>query len=207
MLKKLLLLQISFFIINSVNCQVIVVPIGVIGAAIMPEHGFLPGKKFKFYPTIAKYDLNGRKFRVELFDDRANLKLEKLQCSDIEFTNTSEFSNSNCIYKVSKYIDTLFTQSHGFVDSTATDTLKVWFEGIDARLFGFGYIRVHGLCQMKVSYHNFTETYCTDITDADKNSPISPSAFVTRQTATRIMASAAIREIIEQIIVDLRSFE
>ena len=205
MFNRLLLLISALYIINSAHCQVIIVPIGLIGASAMPEHGFLPGKKFKFYSTINKYDFNDRQFRVELYDDRANLKLKRIECSELEFTNTSEFSNANCINKVSQYIDTLFRQSNARVDSTATDTLIIKFEGIDARLIGFGYIRVHGLCQMKIAYHNFNKTYCIDITDADKNSPIGPNAFVTRLTATRIMASASIREVLEQIIVDLKS--
>jgi len=207
MLIRLLLLISTLCIVNSAHCQVIIVPIGLIGASAMPEHGFLPGKKFKFYSTIGKYDFNGRQFRVELYDDRAILKLKKTECSDIEFTNTSEFSQPDCMNKVSQYIDTLFRQSNARVDSTATDTLKIKFEGIDARLIGFGYARVHGLCQMKVTYHNFNKTYCIDITDADKNSPIGPNAFVTRLTATRIMASASIREVLEQIIVDLKSLK
>jgi hypothetical protein len=207
MLIRLLLLISALYVINSAQCQVIIIPIGLIGASAMPEHGFLPGKKFKFYSTIDKYDFNGKQFRVELYDDRANLKLKKIGCSELEFTNTSEFSNPNCINKVSQYIDTLFRQSNARLDSTATDTLIVKFEGVDARLIGFGYSRVHGLCQMNVTYHNFNKTYCIDITDADKNSPISPNAVVTRQTATRIMASTSIREVIEQIMVDLKSLK
>jgi len=60
---------------------------------------------------------------------------------------------------------------------------------------------------MKIKYHNVLKTYCIDITDADKNSPISPNAFVTRKTATRIMASVSIREVIEQFFVDMRSIK
>ena len=207
MFTRLLILLSAIYLINSAHCQVIIVPIGLIGASIMPEHGFLPGKKFTFYPAITKYDFNGSKFRIELIDVRDILKLKKIQCSELEFTNTSEFVSPDCIYKVGQYIDTLFNQSGAILDTTAKDTVKVRFEGIDARLIGFGSIRVHGLCQMSMNYHNFTKTYCIDITDADKNSPISPNAFVTRLTATRIMSSISMREIIEQIIADLQSIK
>lgn len=125
----------------------------------------------------------------------------------MEFTNTSEFKNPESIYKVGQYLDTLFKQSNAILDLNSTDTLQVELEGIDVRLIGFGYIRVHGLCQMKVKYHNFSKTYCVDITDADKNSPVSSNAFVTRKTATRILASAAIREVIEQFFVDLQTLQ
>jgi len=207
MFNRLLILLSAICIINSAHCQIIIVPIGLIGASVMPEHGFLPGKKFKFYSTINKYDFNASKFRIELIDVRDILKLKKIQCSELEFTNTSEFVSPDCIYKVGQYIDTLFNQSGAILDTTAKDTVKVRFEGIDARLIGFGSIRVHGLCQMSMNYHNFTKTYCIDITDEDKNSPISPNAFVTRLTATRIMSSISMREIIEQIIADLQTIK
>lgn len=170
----------------------------------MPEHGFLPGKKIHFYPTIDKYDFHGLKLRIELFDDRDSLKLDKIQCSEINFTNTSEFTDPNCIFFVGRYLDSLFKQSGATLDSNSIDTLQVRFEGIDARLIGFGYIRAHGLCQMKIKYHNAIKTYCIDITDADKHSPIDSNAFVTRLTATRIMASASIREVIEQFFIDIK---
>jgi len=208
MSKKFLFIVLTFFLINSSMGQVIIFPIGyIIGAATMPEHGFLPGKKFKFYPTIDKYDFKGLQLRVEVYDDREKLKLTRTQCSEIEFTSTSEFANPDCIYKVSQYIDTLLKQSGAIIDTAAKDTLQVRLEGIDARIIGFGFIRAHGICQMKIKFHDITKTYCIDITDADKHSPISPSAFVTRKTATRIIASASIREVIEQFFIDLKLYK
>ena len=99
----------------------------------------------------------------------------------------------------------MFRQSSIIPDSSASDTVKIRLEGLDVRLIGFGTVRVHGLCQMRMSYRGFTRVYCIDITDADKNSPIGPNAFVTRLTATRIMSSASMREVIEQIIAGLHS--
>lgn len=209
--KNFLTKHMCFFILflftSTSTFGQIYLPIPIPVGAIMPEHGFLPGKKFKFYSTIEKYDFEGLTLRAELFDDRNSLKIIKTNCSDIEFTNISEFNTPNCIYKVKEYLEILFKQSGVILDLSATDTLQVRFEGIDVRLIGFGYIRVHGLCQMKMKYNNFTKTYCIDITDADKNSPISPNAFVTRKTATRIMASTSIREVIEQFFVDLKTLQ
>jgi hypothetical protein len=181
------------------------IPIGLISATVIPEHGFLPGKKFKFYPTIDKYDFGGLKVRVELFDDRPIVKLSQTECSEIPFTNTSEFESPSTIYKVGEYLDILFRQAGGVIDSNSTDTVQVRLEGIDSRLIGYDYVRVHGLCQIKIKYHGTTKTYCIDITDADKHSPISSNAFVTRLTATRILTSASIREVIEQFFADLKT--
>jgi len=206
--RNLILILLTLTFANVIKGQILIfAAAAILGATVMPEHGFLPGKKFKYYSTVDKYDFTGRKIRVELFDDRSTLKLKRTQCSEIDFTNTSEFVDPKCIFKVGKYIDTLFKSTGAILDSAATDTLQIRFEGIDSRLIGFGHIRVHGICQMKIKYRNVTKTYCIDITDADKHSPISPNAFVTRLTATRIMASASIREVIEQFFVDLKLYK
>jgi len=208
MKRKLIFLVPALVFLNSIYGQVIIFPLPalIIGSTGMPEHGFLPGKPFSYYPAIDKYDFNGLKLRVEVFDDRDSLKLKKIQCSELEFTNTSEFVNPKTIFIVSKYIDTLFRQSGAVRDSTSNDTLQVRFEAIDARLIGLGSIRAHGLCQIKIKYRNLIKTYCIDITDADKHSPIGKNAFVTRKTATRIIASASIREVIEQFFADLKTY-
>jgi hypothetical protein len=172
-------------------------------AAIMPEHGFLPGKKFKFYPAIGKYDLHRRRLRVELHDERDSLKLKQVDCSPIGMTNTSEFEGPYGTHVVENYIDTLFTPAGITLDTTATDVLKVNLEALDARLVGYGSIRAHGLCKLSVEWKGTAHHYCVDITDKDPHSPISSHAFVTRLTATRVIASAAIREILEKVITDL----
>jgi len=180
-MKKIsLLIFLLVGVLLVVNGQIFV-PVAPVGFRFMPEHGFLPGKKFRIYPTINQYDFTDLTLRVELYDDRDNLKLSRTNCSDIPFTNTSEFRSHDCIYKVSQYLDSLFKQSGATLNLSAPDTLQVRLEGIDARLIGFGYIRVHGLCQMSIKFHSLNKTYCADITDADKHSPISPNALTTRK--------------------------
>jgi len=170
----------------------------------MPEHGFLPGKKFPIYPTINKYNLQNKRLRIELYDDRDSLGLEKLSCSDVSFTRTSEFEGGGGVEKVSEYLDSLFRQNGAIPDLQSTDVLQVRLEGLDCRLIGFGKIKVHGLCQMKFTYHGKAAEYCIDITDGDDHAPLSSNAFVTRKTATRYMVSTAIREVIEQFLAGLK---
>jgi hypothetical protein len=172
---------------------------------ITPEHGFLPGKKFTFYPTINKYDFTGEKFRLELYDQRDSLHLEHLACSGMEINNKSEFAGEEGTRVVVAYFQRLFPQAGIILDSAATDTLKVYLEALDSRLIGFGSITVHGLCQMRVEGPAIAKTYCSDITDKDPHSPIGKNAFVTRKTATRVIQSASIREAIEQLFIDLQA--
>ena len=42
----------------------------IVGKEIMPEHGFLPGKKFPTYPTVNQFNFENLKLKVILYDDR-----------------------------------------------------------------------------------------------------------------------------------------
>jgi hypothetical protein len=201
-MRKLLFILLTI-IACSANAQTYYV-VGPFGQGFMPEHGFLPGKKFKFYPTIDKYDFSGQKIRVELYDQRERLNLVTIPCGQVEIDNKSEFAGANGMQKVGEYFQYLFSQSGIVPDSSAGDTLKVFLEALDARLIGFGSITAHGLCQMQMQFKNISKTYCADITDKDPHSPIGKNAFVTRKTATRVIASAGIREVIEQFFADLK---
>jgi hypothetical protein len=176
-----------------------------IGKKIVPEHGFLPGKKFQFYPTIDKYDFGGLKMRVELYDQRDSLKIIKIDCSETEINNKSEFVGEPGAIKAKEYFQTLCPASGIILDSIASDTLKVYLQALDSRLLGFGNITAHGLCQMKMSYKNISRSYCIDITDKSPHSPIGKNAFVTRKTGTRVILSASIREAIELFFADLKA--
>jgi hypothetical protein len=170
----------------------------------IPEHGFLPGKKFRFYPTINKYDLGGIRLRVEMRDLRDSLKIERLDCSLVEINNKSEFAGDYGAQIVYQYFQYLLPAAGVTLDSTSTEVLTVSLEALDNRLLGFGNITAHGLCQICVQWKDFSKCYCVDITDKDSHSPISPNAFVTRKTGTRVIQSAAIREAIERLITDLQ---
>jgi hypothetical protein len=191
----------------SAFSQIIFMPIPMDKVPSDYEHGFLPGKKFPFYSTIDKYNFNDINIRVELNDDRFGLNLNHIKCSDVDISNTSEYKDPKTIYKVKDYIDSIFSQSKIKIDSSSTNILQINLEALDARLIGFGYIRVHGLCQIKFRYMDFEQTYCVDIMDGDAHAPVGKNDFVTRRTATRKMLSASVREAIEKFLIDLKSTE
>jgi hypothetical protein len=199
------LLSLVFFCSQAQYVSYSLVPL--IAGAVFPEHGFLGGKKFTFYPTLNQFDFKGQKVRIEVYDLRDSLHLIKLNCSQVELTNQSEFAGPAGAQKVVEYFDTLFRQSGFMPDSTAADTMKVKIDALDNRLIGFGSITAHGLCRMSITWGNFFKTYCVDITDKDPHSPIGKNAFVTRKTASRVIQSASIRETIEQLLTDLKAIK
>jgi hypothetical protein len=208
----ILILTISF---TSYSQNQIIYPQGgaigamsyVMAKEIMPEHGFLPGKKFPTYPTVEPFDFNNLKLKVTLYNDRDEKKLSKINCSEIGITNETELKGEQGTVKVWDYLNTLFLQSKIVIETTSSDELEVRLTALDCRLIGFGQIAVHGLCQIEFKYKGITKTYCTDIEDGDKNAPLTKSSFVSRKTATRYMASASIRETIEKFLTDLKDWK
>lgn len=179
----------------------------VLAKEIMPEHGFLPGKKFPTYPTVKPFDFKDLKLKVILYNDRDERKLTKIDCSTVEINNDSEFKAEQGTVKVWEYLNTLFLQSKIVIDATSTEELEVRLTVLDSRIIGFGQAAAHGLCQMEFKYKGITKTYCTDIEDGDVNAPLSKNSFVSRKTATRYMASASIRETIEKFLTDLKDWK
>ena len=174
---------------------------------IMPEHGFLPGKMFPTYPTVKSFDFKNLKLKVALYNDRDIKNLPKINCSEVEINNKSEFKAEQGTVKVWDYLNTLFLQSKIIIDATSSDDLEVRLTALDCRLIGHGQVAVHGLCQMEFKYKGITKIYCTDIQDGDTNAPLSKKSFVSRKTATRYMASASIRETIEKFLTDLEDWK
>lgn len=206
-MKQLILIIISTFIFSLGYSQVkIMTPIeSVRNKKIDYEYGYLPGKRFPYYKTIEKYDFNGQKIRVELYDYREIKGLQHIDCSTERIENLSEFAKENSILRVAQYIDKLFQESNIQIDTTVQNSIEIYLEALDSRLIGFGYIKIHGLCQIRVKYLDNEKIYCSDIMDGDKNSPLGKYAFVTRKTGLRKMGSASIREVIEQFLVDLKN--
>lgn len=213
---KFILLALTLIIVSTIYSQnqIIYPQGGVIGTLsyqiakdIMPEHGFLPGKKFPTYPTVKPFNFNGLPLKVLLYNDRDEKQAATLRCSRTEITNETELKGEQGTVKVWDYLNTLFFQSKIVIDTTATEELEVRLTALDCRLIGFGQIAVHGLCQMEFKYKGITKSYCTDIEDGDMNAPLTKSSFVSRKTATRYMASAAIRATIEKFLEDLKEWK
>lgn len=81
--KILLFLSFSRPIVNhflklSIIKVVLLEVLYAASGSLMPEHGFLPGKKFPIYETIEKYNFNNKKIKVLLSDSRTPSDLKKL---------------------------------------------------------------------------------------------------------------------------------
>ncbi len=193
--------------LNSLTAQIVFIPGPPLETSSSRETGFLPGKKFPIYNTINSYNFNGLTLRVEVMDKRGRLNLKKVECSYMPIGNYSDLAEPEFMLKFMDYVSTVFKQANIRIDSTSENVLQLKLEAIDCRLIGFGEITAHGLCQMSVVYQGDEKTYCVDMTDKDKHAPIPSNSVITRKTGIRVMGSAAIREVLEQFLTDLKTKE
>jgi len=159
--------------------------------------------EFPFYTTMNNYDFKGKKMAVRYLDDRISYKLNKVDCSEIEFKNKTEFADPFVITLIELYTDSLFNDSGITIDSSANDTLEMRLEAIDVWVNGWE-TKAHGLCQMSMKYKGRSRTYCTDLVNGAPHAPIKSVGTISMLNVIRRMGSAAIREIIEQFLVDLK---
>ncbi len=178
-----------------------------LGDATMPQYGFLPGKKFPTYDTRYPFDFQKRTISVTLQDMRDSLQMKRVNCSELDLKNKSEFRGEQGTLKVWQYLNHLLSTSNIVIDNAATDTLKVKLRVLDSRLFGFGQVEVHGICEMEFEFHGVSKIYCVDLEDGDPTAPLGWDSVVTRKTASRLITSASIRDLIEQFLNDFENWK
>ncbi|HVW59251.1 MAG TPA: hypothetical protein VHC48_04420 [Puia sp.] len=66
----------------------------------VPEHGFLPGKEFKYYLPVDHYDFGGRRMWVVVYDDRDKLHITRLDCAqvDINLCRINRWTSDESLY-------------------------------------------------------------------------------------------------------------
>jgi hypothetical protein len=205
-MKKIVLIIIFSLILCSCASNVLTYSIlGGIAASSSLKYGFLPGVKCPIYDFSKKqYDICQYYFKFNLIDKRQNKR--NLSCSQIIPETDSEFEGEAGYNFFKTYFDTLIKKANGIIDSSNginDKKIDLNIEIISPKLIGFGFIKVHGLCQINVTTEFFTKTYCCDIKDGDDSSPLEWYSFDTRKSALRKMTSASIRNCIEDLISDL----
>ena len=203
-MKKLLFIFSTLLFLYG--CTSNILTYGIIGTALTSstslKYGFLPGVECPIYDfSIKQYDICQYKFKLNLIDKR-NERL-MLNCSKISPETDSEFEGQSGINFFKNYFNILIKKANGIIDSSADKNIDIEIEIISPKLIGFGYIKVHGICQINVKTEYFTKTYCCDIRDGDEGAPLEWYSIDTRKSALRKMTSASIRNCIENLISDL----
>lgn len=133
-------------------------------------YGFLPGTDYKYFKPLQKIDLKGKEFNVEIEDARGSIK--KLECFEYEIDRDTELEGELGLNYFSNYLKTMIEYCNGKVNPQSTNKISVKLQGISFMLYGFVFVRVHGLAQFEVSSAGTTKIYCANMSDADNDSPL-----------------------------------
>jgi hypothetical protein len=204
-MKKIIIITLFCISNLTVNSQVLVALASGSSAYIPKEKVF---EKFPLYPTIKKYNFNQKELKIIFKDIRDSLNIQKVECSEIEIKNKSEFKSEIGGKVVKSYLDSLFVKSNIKINNENNEnTVKIELKVLDGRVTGFMLPQVHSICQMTFKYKQLEKNYCIDLKDGDKNAPVGRTTMISSSKAITLMTCASIREIIELFLIDLNNYK
>jgi hypothetical protein len=163
--------------------------------------GFLPGTDYKYFMPLQKIDLQGRTYKIEIIDARANIN--KVDCFG-EIDRDTELEGDPGLNYFRNYLTTMIENCNGRVSPESNNEIIVKLEGLSFMTYGIIFIGVHGLVQFEVISPGLTKRYCADMADDDNDSPLNQCAVITRKTSSRLIVSGSIRRALESLMIDLQ---
>jgi hypothetical protein len=154
-------------------------------------YGYLPGSNYQYYKPNQAINLKSKKYCLIVSDLRQGIN--KIKCSDIDLDRGSELEGNTGFDYFKNYCRALLEFNNAIVDSSSNDTIKIQLKALSAAMFGFGYIKVHGLIEFESIHNGITKNYCSDMVDGDPDSPLGAMSWDTRQGAFRKMVSGSTR--------------
>jgi hypothetical protein len=179
------------------------------GVTVNPEtsrvlkYGYLPAGKYEYYQPIKKIDLQRRKFKYLVVDNRFNNR--QSVCSTMLVDIDSELEGELGIQFFEDYLKAMTEYGSGSIDTSSGEPIRVELEVLSPKMVGFVYVRVHGLVQFNVISDKIKKRYCSDMVDGDPDAPFGKHAVATRRHAMRKMVSGSARRALEEFFTDLQN--
>jgi hypothetical protein len=167
------------------------------------KYGYLPAGKYEYYPPIKKIDLQGRKFKFSVVDNRFNNK--QCVCSSLPVEIDSELEGELGIQFFEDYLKAMTEYGSGSIDTSSGESIRVELEVLSPKMIGFVFVQVHGLVQFNVISDKIKKRYCSDMVDGDSDAPFGKQAVATRRHAMRKMVSGSARRALEEFFTDLQN--
>ena len=167
------------------------------------KYGYLPGGDYQYYQPLHKYDLNRKEIIYVTNDKRDNIR--KIECSGTELDRNTELEGKTGYDYFTNYLKAMTEYNNGVVNPNSMDTIYVDLQAISSQIFGFGYLRVFGDTKFTVNYKGNVKSYCAEVGDGDKDSPLGKMDFDTRKGAMRKLASASTRKALEEFMEDIQN--
>ena len=113
-MKKIIIIFLLTFKVSSMFSQGLIVALASGPSAYIPNTKVLG--EFPLYPTINKYNFNGKAIKLQFKDLRDSLNIKTTECSDIILENKTKFKTDLGSKLVKSYIDSLFINSNLLLD-------------------------------------------------------------------------------------------
>lgn len=164
-------------------------------------YGYLPGMPYTILEPRSPIYLHGKTFNLEFHDSRGTII--KIDCSKHTLDRNTELEGKLGMQYLRACVVAMIENSNGKIDEASPNKVVIELEGLSFKLVGAIYIVAHGFVQFKASSAFLNKTYCSDLTDHDKDSPVKWHSFVSRKTATALIVSASMRRAVEEFVTDL----
>ncbi len=208
-MKKIVFLLIIVFQCSTTFSQGLI--IGAVNAMQNRNKPYLTKTKvlnqFPLYQTKTNFDFKGKVINIDFKDFRDSLNLKKVECSEFDIKNETEFDSETGSQIVKAYLDSLFVKSKFIINQNQnSEIVVVKLNVLDGKKTGIMIPKVHGICQMVFEYRDFKHTYCIDLQDGQTNSPIGRTTVITIKEAKGVLICASIREVIELFLKDFKTY-
>ncbi|HEY3276341.1 MAG TPA: hypothetical protein VGJ94_06950 [Syntrophorhabdaceae bacterium] len=154
-----------------------------------------------YYAPKKPIDLGGRSVQFVFTDLRG--EYTQLACSDAAPAGGTEFDDKDGFDFFKNYLLRMAKESSASIEHSSDNVIQVQLEVLSPRIFGFLFLRVHGLTQFSVKSKSLNNRYCSDMKDGDPDSPLSLTSVGTRKSAMRTMVSGSTTKTVEAFLADL----
>jgi hypothetical protein len=165
-------------------------------------YGYLNGDEYPIYKNTDQIDLNRKEFHIEIVDSR--LGQSAVECAPHEIDRNTELEGHRGIQLLKEYIEQSIMNANGQISESSSNIVHIELMAISFNLSGFVDISSTGVSQILVKYKKKTKSYCSQVSDKDKNSPLKWYSVETRKNISRKISSFAMRVNIDKLLQDLK---
>ena len=189
-------------LINARTTNFLLVFICFLSASCESLHyGFLPGEDYPVYKNSLVIDLKGQTFEIDLRDSRDQNR--KVNCIAYSPDRNTDLEGETGLNLTQNYLKRSIESANGKIVDHGHRVIIVSLDVISFDVSGFLQVTVEGVAQLTINSSFGPKTYCRRISDKDPGAPLKWNSFDSRRGASRKMASAALRLVVDDLLSDL----
>ena len=163
------------------------------------NYDYLSKSKFQYYEPLKPVDLNGKSFRINVIDKRAE---NKISCSEIAITEDPELDGEKGLNYFRDYLMGMIQRNNGKIGQEDGRAIKIELLGLSNEIYGFAYVRTFGLVEFIAYFDGNEKKYCSEMKTGDEDSPVG-ALVLTAKSGARMHLSGSVRRAFDEFFNDL----